>query len=110
MLLILLADVILNFIAWLASQFNVETGILAHQWENMGYTFVKFTYEQLYQERKRSFAYIISIMLLVLLFFVFLGLRVDRVIKWSWIFVFLPLWLSFVVIFRSVPVQNWSGP
>ena len=110
MLLILLADVVLNFIAWLASQFNHETGILSHQWENMGYTFVKFTYEQLYQERKRSFAYIISIMLLVLLFFVFLGLRVDTVIKWSWIFVFLPLWLSFVVIFRSVPVHNWSRP
>ena len=105
---ILFADVLLNFVAWLANQLHIEKGILSHQWENMGYTFVKFTYERLYQERKRSFAYMMSVMVFLLLFFVFLGLRVDGIIHWSWVVVFLPLWITFLIVFQSVPVRKWD--
>lgn len=70
---------LLNFCAWLVSQLNIERSVFSHQWENMGFTFVKFTYEELYQERKRSFFYIFALFLSLFCFALFVGLRPTTV-------------------------------
>lgn len=77
-LFILLCDIFLNFIAWLVSTLHIESSVLSQQWENMGFTFVKFTYEKLYQDRRRGFFWIFTIMISLLFFVLFLGLRVDQ--------------------------------
>ena len=69
---------VLNFCAWVANQLNIEESVFSYQWDNMGYTFVKFTYEELYQERRRSFVYIFSLFLCLFCFTLFIGLRADH--------------------------------
>ncbi|KAK8825595.1 hypothetical protein WA577_000768 [Blastocystis sp. JDR] len=109
-LLILIADVLLNFCAWLVSQLNIERSVFSHQWENMGFTFVKFTYEELYQERKRSFFYIFALFLSLFCFALFVGLRTDHWIRWPWPCVFVPFWIAIALVFQTVPVRSWSKP
>ena len=84
--------------------------ILASQWENMGFTLVKYTYEQLYGQRKRSFLYMLFMSILLFLFFVFLGLRVDKLIRWNWIIVFTPFWGTLTFLFFSFPIKSWGKP
>ena len=76
----------------------------------MGFTFVKYTYEQLYNQGKWSFLYMMLILVFLLLFFVFLALRVDQIITWNWIIVFTPLWMTLGIVFYSVPVKSWEKP
>lgn len=106
---ILLCDIIINFVAWLVSTLHIESSVLSQQWENMGFTFVKFTYEELYQDRTRSFFWLFATMTCLFCFVLFLGLRVDQLIRWSWIYIFLPLWIALIIVFRSVPVSKWSA-
>lgn len=73
----MMLDVIFNFFAWLVSRLNIESSVLSNQWDNMGYTFVKFTFEELYHERKQSFIYLFSLFALLFCFVLFVGLRVD---------------------------------
>ena len=84
--------------------------ILSSQWENMGFTFVKYTYEQLYGQRKRSFLYMLFMSVLLFLFFVFLGLRVDKLIQWNWAVVFTPFWGTLTFLFFSFPIKSWGKP
>ena len=111
---------LLNFCAWLVSQLNIERSVFSHQWENMGFTFVKFTYEELYQERKRSFFYIFALFLSLFCFALFVGLRTDHCcrravrsavgIRWPWPCVFVPFWIAIALVFQTVPVRSWSKP
>lgn len=46
----------------------------------MGYTFVKFTYEELFHEKKSSFFFMFSLFVTLFCFVLFLGLQVDECI------------------------------
>lgn len=77
-LLILFSDVVMNLFAWIVEQLNITSSVLTGQWDNMGYTFVKVIYEDLFLERRRSFAYILVVIVSLFSFVLFLCLKIDH--------------------------------